>query len=60
MNTGEVLAATAPRAGEALATGDAVNVAARLQQAAEPGQIVVGERTAAAVRGFALETAPGA
>ncbi|HSD02909.1 MAG TPA: adenylate/guanylate cyclase domain-containing protein [Gaiellales bacterium] len=58
VNTGEVLAATAPRPGEALATGDAVNVAARLQPAAEPGQIVVGERTAAAVRGFALEPLP--
>ena len=32
-------------------TGDAVNVAARLEQAAEPGEILVGERTAAAVRG---------
>jgi len=34
VNTGEVLASTAPRPGEAMATGDAVNVAARLQQAA--------------------------
>src|SRR4249919_292007 len=57
VNTGDVLAVTAPRAGEAMATGDAVNVAARLQQAAAPGQILVGERTAAAVRGFALEPA---
>jgi class 3 adenylate cyclase/tetratricopeptide (TPR) repeat protein len=57
VNTGDVLAATAPRSGEAMATGDAVNVAARLQQAAEPGQILVGDRTAAAVRGFVLEPA---
>ena len=57
VNTGEVLAATAPRAGEAMATGDAVNVAARLQQAADPGQVLVGERTAAAVRGFRFEPA---
>ena len=57
VNTGEVLAATAPRSGEAMATGDAVNVAARLQQAAAPGQILVGDRTAAAVRGFVLEPA---
>ena len=32
-------------------TGDPVNVAARLEQAAEPGEILVGERTVAAVRG---------
>jgi class 3 adenylate cyclase/tetratricopeptide (TPR) repeat protein len=41
VNTGEVVAGTAER----LATGDAVNVAARLQQAAEPGEILVGEPT---------------
>lgn len=52
VNTGEVLAATAPRPGEAMATGDAVNVAARLQQSAEPGQVVASERTARAARGF--------
>ncbi len=52
VNTGEVLAATAPRPGEAMATGDAVNAAARLQSAAEPGRVLVGERTAASARGF--------
>jgi class 3 adenylate cyclase/tetratricopeptide (TPR) repeat protein len=52
VNTGEVMAATAPRPGEAMATGDAVNAAARLQQAAEPGQILVAERTARASRGI--------
>ncbi len=41
VNTGEVVAGTAER----LVTGDAVNVAARLQQAAGPGEILVGERT---------------
>jgi class 3 adenylate cyclase/tetratricopeptide (TPR) repeat protein len=41
VNTGEVVTGTAER----LATGDAVNVAARLQQAAEPGEILVGEPT---------------
>ena len=51
VNTGEVLAVTAPRAGEAMVTGDAVNAAARLEQAAEPGQVLVGERTARAARG---------
>ena len=47
INTGEVLAVTAPRPGEAMATGDAVNVAARLEQAAKPGQVLVSERTVA-------------
>jgi class 3 adenylate cyclase/tetratricopeptide (TPR) repeat protein len=46
INTGEVVAD--PRAtekGEFMVTGDAVNVAARLRGAAEPGSTVVGERT---------------
>ncbi|HEY7452108.1 MAG TPA: adenylate/guanylate cyclase domain-containing protein [Candidatus Limnocylindria bacterium] len=52
VNTGEVVATITPRPGEGMVTGDAVNVAARLQQLAEPGQIVVGERTAAAAPTF--------
>ena len=52
VNTGEVLAALDPRPGEALATGDAVNAAARLEQGAQPGQVLVAERTAQAARGF--------
>src|SRR5207237_3652734 len=39
VNTGEVVTGTEER----LATGDAVNVAARLEQAAEPGEILLGE-----------------
>ena len=58
VNTGEVMATTTPRPGEAMATGDAVNVAARLQQLAEPGAVLVAERTAAAARGFAFEPEP--
>ena len=50
VNTGEVVA-DRPREGSSFVTGDAVNVAARLEQAAEPGEILVGDRTAAAVRG---------
>jgi class 3 adenylate cyclase len=43
--TGEVVTGT----GERLATGDAVNVAARLEQAAQPGEVLVGEPTLALV-----------
>jgi class 3 adenylate cyclase len=55
INTGEVLAVTAPAPGEAMATGDAVNTAARLQSMADPGAVLVSERTANAVRGFVFE-----
>jgi class 3 adenylate cyclase/tetratricopeptide (TPR) repeat protein len=50
VNTGDVVVGR-PREGSSFVTGDAVNVAARLEQAAEPGEILVGERTAAAVGG---------
>src|SRR5207245_6416049 len=53
VNTGEVVVGR-PREGSSFATGDAVNVAARLEQAARPRQILVGERTAALV-GVAFE-----
>src|SRR4026207_2568229 len=55
INTGEVLATLDPAPGEAMVTGDAVSVAARLGAASVPGQIVVAERTAASVRGFLFE-----
>ncbi len=57
VNTGEVLATNEPRPGEAMVTGDAVNVAARLQTAAGAGEVLTSERTAGAVRGFRLEPA---
>ncbi|TML77059.1 MAG: guanylate cyclase, partial [Actinobacteria bacterium] len=41
LNTGEVVTGTEER----LATGDAVNVAARLEQAAEPGEVLIGAGT---------------
>jgi class 3 adenylate cyclase len=41
VNTGEVVTGTAER----LATGDTVNVAARLEQLAEPGEVLIGEPT---------------
>ena len=44
VNTGEVLAGDASLA-ESLVVGDAVNVAARLEQAAPPGEVFVGEAT---------------
>ncbi|HTE64734.1 MAG TPA: adenylate/guanylate cyclase domain-containing protein, partial [Candidatus Binatia bacterium] len=50
VNTGEVVVGKA-REGSSFVTGDAVNVAARLEQAAEPGDVLVGERAVATVRG---------
>jgi class 3 adenylate cyclase/tetratricopeptide (TPR) repeat protein len=46
INTGEVVTGTEER----LATGDAVNVAARLEQAAQPGDVLIGGSTLALVR----------
>ncbi|TMK68895.1 MAG: hypothetical protein E6G50_13995 [Actinobacteria bacterium] len=53
VNTGEVVAGS----GEALVTGDAVNVAARLEQAASTGEILIGAATERFVRG-AVVAAP--
>jgi class 3 adenylate cyclase/tetratricopeptide (TPR) repeat protein len=53
VNTGEVVTGTAER----LATGDAVNVAARLEQAAGPGQILLGADTLRLIRA-AIEAEP--
>ena len=46
VNTGAVVMGE----GENLAVGDAINVAARLEQAAEPGEIMIGAETLALVR----------
>jgi class 3 adenylate cyclase/tetratricopeptide (TPR) repeat protein len=53
VNTGEVVTGTEER----LATGDAVNVAARLEQAAQPGEVLLGEETYGLVRD-AVEVEP--
>ena len=49
VNTGEVVVGDAA-AGQTLVVGDAVNVAARLEQAAGPGEILLGPATYALVR----------
>jgi class 3 adenylate cyclase/tetratricopeptide (TPR) repeat protein len=49
VNTGEVVAGDASSR-QAIATGDAVNVAARLEQAAPSGEILLGELTHRVVR----------
>jgi class 3 adenylate cyclase/tetratricopeptide (TPR) repeat protein len=48
VNTGEVVVGGT---GETLVTGDAVNVAARLEQAAPPGEAIIGAETRLLVRG---------
>jgi class 3 adenylate cyclase/tetratricopeptide (TPR) repeat protein len=50
VNTGEVVAGD-PSSRETFVTGDAVNVAARLEQAAGSGEVLLGERTYRLVRG---------
>src|SRR5438270_636708 len=55
INTGEVVAARESATGDFPLSGDAVNVAARLQQAAESWGILCGERTVASIRtGFSF------
>jgi DNA-binding SARP family transcriptional activator len=56
VNTGEVVVGGAHE-GSSFMSGDVVNVAARLEQAAVPGEILVGER-AAALAGSAFEFGP--
>ena len=57
VNTGEVVVGV-PREGSSFVTGDAVNVADRLQKAAQPGEVLAGERTVAAAAGAFELAAP--
>jgi class 3 adenylate cyclase len=57
IETGKVLALA--DSGDLRVTGEAVNAAARLQQAASPGEVLVGERTARACRRAQLERDEG-
>ena len=56
VNTGEVVVGGE---GETLVTGDAVNVAARLEQAADSGEILIGDATRLLVRDAVLVEAVG-
>jgi DNA-binding SARP family transcriptional activator/class 3 adenylate cyclase len=58
VNTGDVVVGRS-RAGSSFVTGDAVNLASRLEQAA-PGEILVGERTVATAQGAFEFLAPHA
>ena len=49
VNTGEVVAGD-PSTGQRLVTGDTVNTAARLEQAAPPGEVLIGQLTYDLVR----------
>jgi class 3 adenylate cyclase/tetratricopeptide (TPR) repeat protein len=50
VNTGEVLVGSLRAGGDYTAMGDVVNTAQRLQSAAEPGQVLVGQATYLATR----------
>jgi class 3 adenylate cyclase/tetratricopeptide (TPR) repeat protein len=58
VNTGEVVVGD-PTQGQALVVGDAVNVAARLEQAAAPGEVWLGPATFALVRDLVLAEPTG-
>ncbi|HVM39623.1 MAG TPA: tetratricopeptide repeat protein, partial [Acidimicrobiia bacterium] len=55
VNTGEVLVGAMRAGDDYTAMGDVVNVASRLEERAEPGQVVVGASTRAAAPGIRYE-----
>jgi len=52
VNTGPVVAAAYPGAAEVIVSGETVNLAARLEQHAAPGEILLGPLTCQAVQGM--------
>lgn len=59
INTGPVLLGSIGTRGEVTALGDSVNVAARLEQVCQPGQVLISHDTYRHVRGvFKVETQP--
>lgn len=60
VNTGQVVAAAQSSARQALVSGETVNVAARLEQSAAPGEILVGPETLLAAGPTALVDEVGA
>ena len=56
INTGEVVAGDSS-SGHGFVTGDAVNVAKRIEQAAQPGEILLGEATSTIVQHAVTTTA---
>src|SRR5262245_21429148 len=60
VNTGEAIIGLAP-GGEASTSGEAVNAAQRLEAAARPGEVLIGDETARLIRGAAdLDRVDGA
>src|SRR5437867_2158205 len=57
VNTGEVVGALGA-AGDFIVTGEPVNLAARLQQNADPGAVLVGDRTRRATEGRVMYDGP--
>jgi class 3 adenylate cyclase/tetratricopeptide (TPR) repeat protein len=60
VNTGEVLVGSLRAGGDYTAMGDVVNTAQRLQSAAEPGQVLVGQATYLATRRVVTYRSAGA
>ena len=59
MNSGQVFAGYVGTKNEYTVIGDTVNIAARLEQAAEPGTVLVGENTAQLIKSiFELKDIP--